>query len=307
MKSVILGVTHTHTHTIFTVFKSLALFSHFLFLMPSCSEIDNTHDQKQDEIQAQRKVPDNSAASDFGETCYEHATQGCDTGDPETIPIHGIPDYPDCDFDLIVTYCVQYAGNSTFVTVSDYDWANINQISEDCPDFWHDYSDIYLNGTEGDILEFVHRIDKQIYTRLEDYFFAEFGTGINCNSLQEGTFVLSFIKASCYAVCTYREEPISVGGGLSPLKGNNKAGNRGPDPIYFYVKNICLTDGCCRRETRICFNPDTNTLEKSTTLSEFLLGGGSPLCDENAEIELNPRYGNNTLVSCTRCEFSCQE
>ncbi|MEZ5050271.1 MAG: hypothetical protein R2766_11545 [Saprospiraceae bacterium] len=33
-----------------------------------------------------------------------------------------------------------------------------------------------------------------------------------------------------------REEPISVGGGLSPLKGNDKTGNRGLDPTYFYAK-----------------------------------------------------------------------
>ncbi len=247
-----------------------AMFS--IFFLGSCSRADNSMDASRTEAAkiTSFDMPEQVALLGIGEPCTKDVP--CD---PllDTLEIVGIPDYPDCIFEIQVSYCptVDMGGNPTY-HITHFKWLN----SGDCDAYQDDFEEIVIIG-DGNSDVFFLNIEDQLYERMEAYFYALGNDGRDCTS--GGTVTVEFINTTCNSICIYEEVFTTEGPGHGGLSGGLHHGEgasnlRGPRPIYVYVKQTCASSGCCVRTTRMCFNPDTNMLDKSTVINP-LDGTGS--------------------------------
>lgn len=243
----------------------------------------------------------------FGQSCLD-SISNCSPFFPIAINNVTIPQYPDCSFSIRVDICViQDPTLGTEIFVGNYQLLNL----QNCPSLLEDWSEIILDPGKqpGEINSFVNWFDALIYTRIEDYLYAEKGNVVGCNS-PLGTLIISFIKSTCESMCLYNEVDI-LGPPLRDDTGEQKhsKGSARSDETDYYslYKVICSTDGCCRRATTICYDPVSQQVVKTTNSTVYPLGvlpqtqcfGGIP--DRPSTVK--PRAG---LLGCTPCTFTCQ-
>jgi Fe-S cluster assembly iron-binding protein IscA len=225
-----------------------------------------------------------------GESCLKTSitTSGCALQSPITFNVTNLPGYPGCSFSVTVEVCLEIDVNgNTYLTVGDYTMGN-----HTCQALVDSLSALFLTPTEIDDNEFISRFDKLMFTRLEDYLFAHFGGNIQCGSFRNVT--ITFIRQACTAICFYEYTIIKEGDG----------GSRVPMPTNF-VRTTCSTEGCCRRETRLCFNPTTNMLDKTTSTTTYPGNVTAQNACSGGEM-IPPVIPRGTqLTHCNSCAFSC--
>lgn len=235
-----------------------------------------------------------SQSDSFGESCLEATS--CSPYLPEIINNVTLPSYPGCVFRVRVSVCVQQdiiLGTEIFV--SNYELLD----ATDCPELWEEWSNLVLDpeSQAGEINEFVNNLDQQVYARLENYLYAKHGNKVGCGS-PLGTLTVSFIKASCSTICShqYEQNPYPKDGGDGSFD-NEVTESRLSDKYGTLVRANCDTNGCCQRRTSICYNPEKDEVEKTTTShptpGATCLGG----------VVDTPPAG--VLVNCLPCSFSC--
>lgn len=240
-----------------------------------------------------------------GESCLigEINSSGCIPQGTIPFNVTNVPGFPGCSFPVSVDVCSEtdpLTGN-IYLTVGSYTIGNHN-----CQPLIDSLQAVFLTLTEIDDNAFISRFDNLMFTRLEDYLFAQFGGNIQCG--QERNLTISFIKQACTAICFYEYQVVvdpkgdGNGGGIN--SGN--AGTRGPKPTNF-VRTTCSTEGCCRRQTKICFDPSTNMLKKQTLTLPYP-GNITPQNACSGASMIPPVIPNNTrLVRCNACDFACKE
>ncbi len=211
-----------------------------------------------------------------------------------------LDEYPGCTFSIKVNYCQAYGpGLVREIFVTNYTILNL----AGCPELLDAWAEIILNeeSTEGQINEFVNALDLLIYTRLENFFFARFGTDIGCDAPWLGNFIVTFVKATCGSVCTYQIGTTpGPGPGLDP-----EVEVRGRGKIGILVRANCSSEGCCRRSTHICYDPALDEVVKTTTATVYPLATPAPEQCASGVVEHPDVPIGYVLISCTPCTFSC--
>lgn len=230
----------------------------------------------------------------FGESCFEQAliNAGCSHAPSVTFYIDDLPGYPGCTFPVTVQYCDEYdpITNSHHTIVGDYTIGNHN-----CQLFIDSLDLISNTPTEIDDNAFVSRFDNLMYQKLEDYLFDHLGHNVGCWGYRNWT--ISFIKQACYAICFYDfriEQDPKDGDGSRALKASH------------FVRTSCSTEGCCRRQAKVCLNPITNNIEKVVEATTYpanvtpqnACSGGSMLPP------VIPEGGK--LIRCNACGYACE-
>jgi len=240
-----------------------------------------------------------------GESCLigEIGSNGCNPLGTIPFNVINLPGFPGCSFPVSVDVCIKtdLSSGIIYLTVGNYTIGN-----HTCQPLIDSLQAVFLTPTEIDDNAFIARFDNLMFTRLEDYLFAQFGGNIQCG--QERNLTISFIKQACTAICFYEYQlvvgPKGDGNGGGINSGNS--GTRGPKPTNF-VRTTCSTEGCCRRQTKICFDPSTNMLRKETFTSPFP-GNVTPQNACSGGSMIPPVIPNNTrLVRCNACDFACKE
>lgn len=237
----------------------------------------------------------------FGESCSESIN--CSPYESTIIPDVTLPSYPGCIFRVQVSICiVRVPDVSTEIYVGNYKILD----ATNCPELWEEWKDLVLNEEDiaqpGEINDFVNNLDSEVYARLEDYLYAHHGSNVGCyGSLGIGNLTVSFIKATCNTMCSYlyKEVP-DFPGDLGGSFNQNITDSRSVGKYGILVRTNCDTEGCCQRRTRMCYNPVTNEVEKTTnthaTFNSTCAGG---VIDE-------PDIPSGAFIShCLPCRFSC--
>jgi len=234
----------------------------------------------------------------FGHSCNPNANN-CTPYQHIIIPNLTLANYPGCVFRVQVSICIQQdALLGTEIYVGNYKLLD----ASNCPDLWEEWSSLVLDpeSQPGEINEFVNNIDLQVYARLEDYLYAQHGNIVGCHA-PLGTLTVSFIKATCNTMCSYifKDMP-DFPGGLDESFNNNITGSRSVSKYGILVRTNCDTEGCCQRQTKICYNPVTNKVEKTTithaTFNSTCVGG---------VIDEPDLPGGAEISHCLPCRFSC--
>lgn len=247
--------------------------------------------------------PADSQSSGFGQTCLQ--ASACSPYEPTIINNVTLPAYPGCVFRVEVSICVQQApGIGTEIFVGNYKLLD----ASNCPALWNEWSNLVLDplSQPGEINDFINNMDLQVYSRLEDYLYAEHGNIVGCNS-PLGTLTISFIKATCNTMCSYiyldNPFPDDTGGDYIL---NDVVEGRSNSKYGLLARTNCDTEGCCQRRTNICYNPVTNQVEKTT--STYPTSGLTPpsvVCAGGAIDEPDLPQGA-VLSDCLPCSFRCQ-
>jgi len=229
-----------------------------------------------------------------GDSCAEG--QGCTTFTSHTYNVDNIPDYPGCIFPITVMLCVEEdLGEVSHVVVGNYSMG-----LHTCTDFYDDLLALLETPGETDENEFILDWDETIFTRLEDYIYNEFGNNKVCRP-GESDLTVSFVREACSAICFYQFElVVDPKGG----KSGDINGLRGPKPTNF-VKTSCSTTGCCRRETKMCLDPLTGEIRKTTTNTMYpgSISSVNACAGGNMVPPVIP--ANTRLIKCNDCTFIC--
>ena len=228
------------------------------------------------------------------ESYFQQATTlaGCPNPPSVTFLVTDVPGYSGCTFPVTVQYCDEYdpSTNSHHTIVGNYTMGNHN-----CQLFMDSLDLISQTPTAIDDNAFVSRFDNLMYQKLEDYLFDHLGHIVGCSGYRNWT--ISFIKQACSAICFYDfridQDPKDDGDGSRSLK------------VTHFVRTSCSTEGCCRRQAKICKNSAGN-LEKVVEATTYpnnitpqnACSGGSMLPPAIPE--------GGKLIRCTACGYSCK-
>ena len=242
-----------------------------------------------------RKVDMPVAPQSFGESCL--MTTGCNNYETETINNVTLPAYPGCVFRMQVSVCKQQlTGVGTEIFVGNYKLLDASE----CPALWNEWSDLVLDTASmpGEINDFVNKLDLQVYSRLEDYFYAKHGNILGCGS-PLGTLVISFIKTTCNTMCAHVYEKRKEDFELGEAFNNEVTVSRSLGKYGILVRTNCDTNGCCQRRTSICYDPVKNEVVKTTTSNATFAASCS------GGIPDQPPTGQGVYILCLPCSFSC--
>ena len=217
------------------------------------------------------------------------------TNHTETFTIYGVPGYPGCSFTMEVEHC---DASSTVVI------KRVELLSYSCQ-MYADSLDYFANTPSAlDDVEFENRTNALFLSKLEDYFFGLVNPIVQCN--YGSSITVSSVSAQCRSICYYKikqekipQDTVIVIGGGDRVKTGENSDLRGPKPIS--KSTSCNDDGCCVRNTEMCYDPVSGTVVKTTT---YLALENSPNCNGASPIPVyDPAYLE--LVKCTPCQFSC--
>jgi hypothetical protein len=216
----------------------------------------------------------------------------------KTFKVLNVAGYPGCSFTMKVDYCE----NSNIII------KKVELLTYTCQSY-ADSLDYFANTPNTlDDADFENRTNAKFLSKLEDYFFALSGGYIQCE--QDPAFTVSSVSAQCRSICYFNLKQeiiikdtiiiIGDGDGSGELGSGSSIENRGPKSIA--KSSACSTDGCCLRETKMCYDPVTGQVVKTTTNTAL----GTPNCNGASP---TPTFDPTLLelVRCTPCQFSCPD
>jgi hypothetical protein len=275
----------------FNLFFGLFLVS-FATLMIYACEREST---KEDKATESSHIED-TEIRDIGESCKSYL-YACKT---DSIAIfHGVTldAYPGCTLSIKVNYCqITHPVLGTEIFIGNYTILNLSG----CAALLNELDELTL---DGEINAFVNALDLMIYTRLEDFFWASHGSHIGCGSPGVGNLIITFIKAGCGTICTYHYGTNPEGPEPGLVDGTEL---RDRINIGVIVRANCTSEGCCRRSTRICYDPALDEVVKMTTATVYPMAIPAPVQCASGVVEYPDVPTGLILASCTPCTFSCQ-
>ncbi len=242
-----------------------------------------------------------SGASQFGPggSCYENSQPAGCTPITQTFAIANVSGYPGCIFNVKVKYCYQNIGGIISIVTSDYQLMNHTCTS------YVDSLSYYLNTLgEADEDAFISRFDNLMYAKIENHFFGLYG-GVNAvcdpNDPSKNVFTVSFFRQSCNSICYVY---------ISPEDKDPRGGDSGRDldPVNSFIKSPCTSQGCCKRDVTMCYNPNTNTIVKNVIVTPYSLTTPNPIetCASGV-VQVQPLPSYVTLVKCSPCSYKCED
>ncbi|MFZ1705613.1 MAG: hypothetical protein WAT79_14785 [Saprospiraceae bacterium] len=209
--------------------------------------------------------------------CYEELLEiECPNSTP-TIEVHtldNIPGYPSgCTFKVkvkIVKCNIPNTLITRFFTLS------FELIEVNCPQYENEINEILFNpGINTPSLdEYLTELYDKLYRRFEDVHFEDFKIFFNCGA-QNQWFEISHIRESCSRYCVY----------LTGREG------------YYLATPIPCGTGCCKIETKMCFNQSSQKVEKTTIIVPLSIGQ----CDPPSP---TTPFG---CFTATECRFICTQ
>ncbi|MCB9309278.1 MAG: hypothetical protein H6567_04380 [Lewinellaceae bacterium] len=262
-----------------------------IFLLTSCGK--ESPKLTQDEIALNSILSNRSEI--IGDACFDDEKGSCQPTKHVFEHVF-LPDYPDCDLTVEIMACVIDAGFGVEIIASDYHITNLTS----CPELLGDIADLVLNEETpaGQLNEFITKIDYQVFTKLEDHFYARFGKNNDCGQ-NGGTFVVEYVRTACQSVCLYEliqddpRGPTGDGDGSRNVK------------VSGFIKTPCDTDGCCLRHTDICYDPIHNMLVKTTSSNVIGQDPFKPCEGGLNDLPILPT--GYKLVSCSPCLVTCDQ
>ncbi len=231
-----------------------------------------------------------------GDSCNEGTN--CSLFTSQTYNVDNVPGYPGCVFRITVQLCIEEIFGTRHITVGDYSMG----FGHGCTLFYDELNALLDTPSELDENEFVLGFDNKIFTRLEDFIWAQHGQNIACSSANStANLTISFVRQACSTICFYQYELV-----VAPKGGANgeNTGSRLPKPTNF-VKASCSTSGCCRRQTNMCFNPSTGLVVKTTSNTVFPLLVTPVNACAGGTLLVPPTPNGTRLIRCNACTFVC--
>jgi hypothetical protein len=236
-----------------------------------------------------------------GQSCFAAAVSNC-VVQSKKLEISDVIGYTGCTFEIEVDYCLLFTGGNTQVTMGNY-----KMVSPGCSIFVDSLALFLATLGEADENAFISRFDKLIYEKLENHMFLLYGANTQCGN-SNGQFTLSYVKQTCSTICFTFIDPSDKdpkdGGSDGVI--NNSDLNRNSKKPNGYLRANCTSNGCCRRDTKMCYNPNTNTVEKEVVSIVYSQNGATPIetC-AGGSVEYPPLPSYITVVKCNSCSFSC--
>ena len=258
---------------------------------------------KETDIKASQSDNDDISveARGFGESCQ--TITNCLPFESIVFENVTLPSYPGCEFRVQLSYCKQFDPLlGTEIFAGNYKLLDI----ERCPALWDKWSTLVLDpaSQEGEINDFINTVDLEVYTRLEDFLFAEFGNLVGCNK-PLGTLVISFVKATCNTMCYYEytTNPYPIGLDISSF--NNDIVESRTIPKYgILVRTNCSSNACCQRRTQICYDPVENEISRTTNTYATYASNNPPICLGGVIDE--PDLPSGAIITqCLPCDYRC--
>ena len=179
------------------------------------------------------------------EVCFEELLGNqCTNQVPviEEYELDNIPGYPsECKFKVRVEILNCNIPNTT---ITRFFTLSFELIEVNCPQYENEMNEILFNpGINNPSLDdYLTSLYEKLYRRFEDVHFEDFKVFFNCGGSNQW-FEISHIRESCSRFCVY----------LTGREG------------YYLATPIPCGTGCCKIETKMCFNPTTQMVEKTTT------------------------------------------
>ncbi len=219
------------------------LFFASLLVLSSCNNQDSDKENvKQDSVSGL-----NTDLKLRSDVCYEELLENqCVSQVPyfEEQLLDEIPGYPaDCTFKVKVKILncdnPMAPGSTQFFTLS------FEVIEVNCPQYDFEVNEILFNpGINVPTVEdYMTVLYEKLYRRFEDVYFDDFKIAFLCPGATNKWFYITHIRESCSRFCVY----------LTGREGN------------YIATPIPCGAGCCKTESRMCFNRETGKIEKTTT------------------------------------------
>jgi len=195
-----------------------------------------------DELKSGSNRDGTQTQSSIFDECGELVSAGCSAPFQDTRNFQNILQYPGC------TFTIQW-DQSDCINLNqqtDYYIGNIKLISHNCPQFEIDLANA-MNAGDAALRAFLINFDLIMTKAIEEFMFVSYPnyqTDFNCNTWNLN-FSITRLQALCFTYC---------------LSQGSKS-----ETVY---RRLRCGEGCCNRQTMICYNPTTNQIETTVTVTQ---------------------------------------